>query len=146
MASAIRLIPFGYIAATVPVDEAHAAQETGLSIFSEPLLDTALYTVSTNKSTLAWIDLPRLNPPALSHIVIRVPIFISESAGLTQAPTSFQCDCYVLNQTLGQSPGTIQMCLAQLSSVTDDCSDDCMAWSRPRAWLFRIIHLYCHTY
>lgn len=86
MASAIRLIPFGYIAATVPVDEVNA-QELGLSVFSAPLIDTALYTVISNKSTLAWIDLPLLDLPPLSHIVIRVPIFMSESAALIHAPT-----------------------------------------------------------
>lgn len=78
MVSALRLIPFGYIAATAPVDEQSAIRDVGLSLFSAPLIETALYTVSANKSTLAWQDLPMYQPPNLPHVLIRVPIFISE--------------------------------------------------------------------
>lgn len=83
MTSAIRVIPFGFIATTTPADEPSGLRDLGLSLFQEPLLDAALISVRCNLSTLSWVDSPIFNTPgSVPRVLVRVPIFIGESASL----------------------------------------------------------------
>lgn len=80
MISSIWLVPFGIITSTVPSTQPYFAADHGVNLFLQPShLPDVLNIIRQNTTTLSWTI-----SSALSKVIIRTPVFISEWCSISE--------------------------------------------------------------